>query len=103
MSHPTDDRRVLAEIEQRLARDDPELVARMGTLNQQFLHEPEEARPAARTGRRDRRRVAVILFTLIAVLGLILTTILGAPSSPPPGEDTRPGAHSGALLTPPAR
>ncbi|MCB8905478.1 MULTISPECIES: DUF3040 domain-containing protein [unclassified Streptomyces] len=104
MSHSTDDRRVLAEIERRLARDDPELFALFATLIQQFPPVPEEPRPAARTERRRmRRKPAVILFALIAVLGLLLTALLSAPSSPPPGEDSQPGTHSGSLLTPPAR
>ncbi|MFE5944731.1 DUF3040 domain-containing protein [Streptomyces sp. NPDC056480] len=109
MSHSTDDRRVLAEIERRLARDDPELCTLLATLIRQFPPGPEEPRPdgprpAARTGRRRlRRRPAVILFALIAVLGLILTAILTAPSSPPPAEDSPSGTHSGSLLTPPGR
>ncbi|MFF5923253.1 DUF3040 domain-containing protein [Streptomyces flavochromogenes] len=104
MSHSTDDRRVLAEMEQRLARDDPELFALFATLIQRFPPVPEETRPAARKGRRRlRRKPAVILFALIAVLGLILTALLSAPSSPPSGEDTPPGTHSGSPLTPPAR
>ncbi|WP_329286092.1 DUF3040 domain-containing protein [Streptomyces sp. NBC_00691] len=104
MSHSTDDRRVLAEIEQRLARDDPQLFALFATLIQRFPPVPEESRPSSgRRGRRNLRRPAAILFALIAVLGLILTALLSAQPSPPPGEDTRPGTHSGALLNPPAR
>ncbi|MCX5230821.1 DUF3040 domain-containing protein [Streptomyces sp. NPDC006553] len=104
MSHSTDDRRVLAEIERRLARDDPELVALFATLIQQFPPVPEEPRPAARTERRRlRRKPALILFALIAVLGLILTALLSAPPSPPPGEDSPSGTHSESVLTPPGR
>ncbi|MET7755846.1 DUF3040 domain-containing protein [Streptomyces sp. NPDC005389] len=106
MSHSTDDRRVLAEIERRLARDDPDLVALFATLIQQFPPVPEEPRPAARTERRRRlrRKPAVILFVLIAVLGLILTALLSAPSSPSPGEDAPPsGTRSGSLLHPSGR
>ncbi|MEU7005569.1 DUF3040 domain-containing protein [Streptomyces sp. NPDC046332] len=83
MSHPADDQRILAEIEQDLSRDDPALVALVDALNQQFPKQPTPS-GEVRAARQHRARVvAAVVLAVIAVLGLILIAVLSAPATPP--------------------
>ncbi len=79
MNPSMDDRRILAEMERHLARDDPELVSLMDALNDQFSHNQDDADgrddDAARHSRR--RKAAVVL--IIALAALILTAIVTSP------------------------
>ncbi|OAH09872.1 CBS domain-containing protein [Streptomyces jeddahensis] len=90
MNPSMDDRHILAEIERRLARDDPELASRIDTLNRQFPQDSEGDHND--TGkRRDWRVVTAVVLTIVALLGLLLTAILGAPprdddNQNPPGR-----------------
>ncbi|MGP3636976.1 DUF3040 domain-containing protein [Streptomyces sp. 24-1644] len=80
-----DDRRVLAEIERRLARDDPELTSLMDALNHQFTHNQDDAGERDGDGeRRDWRVKAAVALAILAVVGMILTAIF---TRPPPAED----------------
>ncbi|MDG9715609.1 DUF3040 domain-containing protein [Streptomyces sp. DH24] len=100
MNPEMDEARILAQLERRLAQDDPALAATLDALNQQFVDEPT-AEPAAvpegadvpegREKQRDRWRVAVTAFTIIAFLGLFLTAVLNSPS-----QDTGPPRGPGA-------
>ncbi|NML51586.1 DUF3040 domain-containing protein [Streptomyces sp. R302] len=95
MSHFPDDRRSLAAIERDLSRDDPDLVARMDTLNQR-LAEQQGARLAEPTPRRDRRVVLAVVLGAVALLALLLTAVLGSSSSR--GGD-EPGGRPAAVST----
>ncbi|MEJ8658781.1 DUF3040 domain-containing protein [Streptomyces sp. MS1.AVA.4] len=95
MSHPTDDERILADMERGLTHDDPVLSATMETLNQQFPEQPAKAR----LSRRDPRLVTAVVLAVIAVLALILTAALNTGPAPPAGEVTRPAAHSAVVST----
>ncbi|MFG2772203.1 DUF3040 domain-containing protein [Streptomyces sp. NPDC048350] len=84
MSHPADDQRILAEIEQDLSRDDPALVALVDALNQQFPKQQPTPPGEVRASRRHRARVVTaVVLAVIAVLGLILIAVLSAPATPP--------------------
>ncbi|WP_192583662.1 DUF3040 domain-containing protein [Streptomyces albicerus] len=86
-----DDRRILAEIERRLARDDPELASRMDALNHQF---PDDQHDAGRNdgaadddgggGRQGLRRKAITALLILALAGMILTAMF---TKPPPADD----------------
>lgn len=83
-----DDRRILAEIECHLTRDDPELVSLMDALNDQFPHGQDDADDRIDDGvRHSRRRKAVVAFLIIALAGMILTAIL---TSSPADDTPRP-------------
>jgi hypothetical protein len=76
MNPSMDDRRILAEMERRLSRDDPELVALMDTLNHQFPDDEEAIRtPNDEQKRHDWRWKAMVVFAVVLVLGLVLTAI----------------------------
>ncbi|MCT4353356.1 DUF3040 domain-containing protein [Streptomyces sp. Je 1-79] len=89
MSQPTDDQRILAEIERGLSHDDPALAARVDALHQQFPDRPAGL-GEVRATRRSPRVVAAVVLTVIAVLGLILTAVLSAPATPPEVNDGTP-------------
>jgi hypothetical protein len=88
MEPEMDEGRILAKIERRLTRDDPQLAARMDTLNQQFpevpeAHEIHDTRETRDThhgddGERDRerrnwRKMTAVVLVIVALVGLILT------------------------------
>ncbi len=78
---PMDDRCILAEMERRLARDDPEMVSLMDALNSQF----PAGRDDDRNGngeRHDWHWKAAVVLTIVAVVAMILTAILTRPPSP---------------------
>ncbi|WP_051338659.1 DUF3040 domain-containing protein [Streptomyces flavidovirens] len=80
-----DDRRILAEIERRLARDDPELTSLMDALNCQFPGAQDEADERNSDGERGDWRVkAAVALAILAVVGMILTAIF---TRPPSAED----------------
>ncbi|AYV25658.1 hypothetical protein EES41_02780 [Streptomyces sp. ADI95-16] len=95
-----DEERALARIERYLARDDPELATRISMLNEQFPQGCVHGRP-----RRNRRKTAAVLLAIVALLGLVLTALLGR--TPPDGNPGRPvglapafSAQSRCPLTP---
>ncbi|WP_409468624.1 DUF3040 domain-containing protein [Streptomyces sp. HC307] len=82
MNPSMDDRRILAEMERHLSRDDPELVSLMDALNYQFPEEQQDADSRNDGGgRHDWRWKACIAFALVLVVGLILTLVLSGPPS----------------------
>ncbi|MFG3660101.1 DUF3040 domain-containing protein [Streptomyces sp. NPDC047706] len=96
------EKEIFAQLERRLAQDDPCLAATMEELNAQF---PDESRggpadghdeaPDAAEKRRDRRTTAAMIFAAIATLGLILTAVFN--SSPyQADQDTGPPRGPGA-------
>ncbi|MFJ8533582.1 DUF3040 domain-containing protein [Streptomyces sp. NPDC093591] len=91
-----DDRRILAEMERHLSRDDPELAALMDALNHQFPDQRKDIEGCDdASGRRfDWRWKAGIAFVIVAVVGLLLTAILTAPSRP---ADDNHGPPNGRL------
>jgi len=99
MSHPTDDQRILAEIERGLTHDDPALATRITTLYEQFPQQQPEQPANVRAPRRDPRLEVAVVLSVIAVLALILTVALSSPSAPPDGEDNRPQALPVAVAT----
>ncbi|WP_143645449.1 DUF3040 domain-containing protein [Streptomyces swartbergensis] len=119
MNPSMDDRRILAEIERRLARDDPELAALLDALNHQFPDPKEETGSRNDDGKRlDWRWKAIVAFALVLVLGLTLMAVFsrspstddnhGPPNSRAPvvsvhiqGRGTRPRA--GTKPTPAGR
>ncbi|WP_073758840.1 DUF3040 domain-containing protein [Streptomyces sp. CB03234] len=104
MEHESEGR-ILAQIERRLTSDDPELAARMNTLNEQFS-EGQEARQR-REGQgseplapeRNRHRRTLLILVVIALVGLLLTAILNASSneSPAPPGSTTPAVSARPL------
>lgn len=106
MTHPMDDRRILAEIERGLAEEDSGLAALMDALNQQFADGPDKDRDTDtpdRTRRRDWRLVAGIIFLVVSVLGLFLTAALQGTSQPADVDDRRPPGRAAAMLFDPGR
>ncbi|WP_329274147.1 DUF3040 domain-containing protein [Streptomyces sp. NBC_00691] len=91
MSHSPDEQRILGEIERRLACDDPALATLIDSLNAQFPR-ASDVSAGARAARRNPRVVAAAALTVIALLGLILTAMLGSRSAPATGEDGGPAA-----------
>ncbi|MBV7697543.1 DUF3040 domain-containing protein [Streptomyces sp. TRM70350] len=99
MNPEMDEERVLAQLERRLAQDDPALAATMDALNEQFPEEPE-AEPAQsheeKEKQHDWRRTAATVLAVIAALGLFLTAVLNSSShqgdrDPPPPKGMVPG------------
>lgn len=83
--------RIIAQLERRLAQDDPSLAATMDALNQQFPGEPSEGTAGSRQETdsydetdsrqeegegRSRWPVAVTVFIIIAFLSLFITAVL---------------------------
>ncbi|GAA2499875.1 DUF3040 domain-containing protein [Streptomyces gobitricini] len=87
MASEMDEARLLAEIEQHLAREDPGLAARISALDEQF---PDDtAPPPAEDGNaRPWSMPFAWVLAVIAVMGLLLTAILNAP--PATEEQQRP-------------
>ncbi|MEV8312273.1 DUF3040 domain-containing protein [Streptomyces flavidovirens] len=81
MNPEMDDGRILAQLERRLAQDDPELAATMDALNQQF---PNEAKAQSADGleeeekQRNWRVTAATVLAVIAILGLFITAVLNS-------------------------
>ncbi len=84
MNPPMDDRRILAEMERRLARDDPDLASLMDALNGQFPTGPDDDRndDGDRQDRHDWHWKAAMVLAIVAVVAMILTAILTRPPSP---------------------
>ncbi|MFI2347105.1 DUF3040 domain-containing protein [Streptomyces sp. NPDC019443] len=77
-----DDRRIFAEIERRLARDDPALASLLDALNQQFIEDDSDGVHDEHR-RRDWRWVTAVVLVVVALLAMILTAVFAAP---PPTE-----------------
>ncbi|MFJ8150265.1 DUF3040 domain-containing protein [Streptomyces sp. NPDC096048] len=92
--------RILAQLERRLAKDDPSLAETMEALNQQFPDNPREEISGSEPetdGRQEednRHRWWPIAFTVfaIAILGLFITALL---NSNPDQTDKQPGPPQG--------
>lgn len=69
MEPSMDDRRIFAEIERRLTRDDPELASLLDFLNQHLVQTSKGVAP----GKHNRR--ALQLLTVL-VLALAITVVL---------------------------
>ncbi|MEU6760495.1 DUF3040 domain-containing protein [Streptomyces sp. NPDC046685] len=79
MNFPMDDRRVLAEIERRLTREDPGLASLMAIRNEPIPGDQEDAGAGVRHdvgGHHGRRRKLAVAFAVVAILGLLLTAVL---------------------------
>ncbi|MBT2367276.1 DUF3040 domain-containing protein [Streptomyces sp. ISL-10] len=101
MNPSMDDRRILAEMERHLSRDDPELVSLMDALNGQFPDDQEYTdRCNDGGGGHDWRWKACVVFALVVVVSLILTLAFsGSPSAeddhgPPHGRVPGVSVHS---------
>ncbi|MFD7282570.1 DUF3040 domain-containing protein [Streptomyces sp. NPDC059862] len=95
MNPEMDDGRILAQLEQRLAQDDPALASIMDALNQQFPDEPEAESPDGHEEeekQRNWRLTAPTVFVIIALLGLFLTAVL---NHDPHQGDQNPGPPRG--------
>ncbi|MFJ9701351.1 hypothetical protein [Streptomyces fradiae] len=124
MASGRDEDRRLAEIERLLAREDPDLDARMSALARQLAEDsasppphgrlrgvPDPAAEADGTGRerrtgagRDWRKVVVLVAVVVAVVGLVLTAILSQPSGGAGGgtdPSTPAGLRAPAVTAPP--
>ncbi|MBR8638865.1 DUF3040 domain-containing protein [Streptomyces tuirus] len=91
MDPEMNDGRILAQLERRLAQDDPALAETMEALNQQFGDEPGEG--AADSQQEDDKRhrwwlVAITVFSVLAFLGLFIAALL---NSNPDQTDKQPG------------
>ncbi|MEU3854397.1 hypothetical protein [Streptomyces sp. NPDC029554] len=105
-----DDRRILAELEQRLSRDDPEMVAQMEALIHQFpadgtdrqslecVDERDDAGTGEEGLRLDWRWKAILAFAVMMVAGLILTAILNRSSTTQGDQDTVNGRAPGVSV-----
>ncbi|WP_328349375.1 DUF3040 domain-containing protein [Streptomyces sp. NBC_00445] len=99
MSPGRDEEHVLAQLERRLAQDDPALAATMDALNEQFSDEPEEQsadgheeEEKEREKQHNRWLTAITVFAVIAFLGLFLIAVL---NSDPRQADKNPGPPKG--------
>ncbi|RZB14320.1 DUF3040 domain-containing protein [Streptomyces sp. F001] len=97
MNPEMDEQRVLAQLERRLAQDDPALAATMDALNEQFPDEPEAQPADSEEKKRNWRRTAVTVCAIIAFLGLVLTAVLSSnphpvDKDPPPQKGLVPGS-----------
>ncbi|GAB2958352.1 hypothetical protein GCM10023080_017640 [Streptomyces pseudoechinosporeus] len=97
MNPEMDDGRILAQLERRLAQDDPELAATMDALNQQF---PDEAQAQSVDGLEEEEKqrnwwvTAATVFAIIAFLGICVTAVLNSNahrSDQDPGPPRGPG------------
>ncbi|WP_228975746.1 DUF3040 domain-containing protein [Streptomyces sp. DH12] len=115
MAPGMDEGRLLAEIERLLAREDPELDARMSALGRQLTGDPYDHAgppadlppdcPAVGPGpdgpvRRDWRKVAFLVAVVVAVVGLVLTAVLTQPADPGTDPAPPPAPPAGAPLQP---
>lgn len=96
MNPEMDEERVLAQLERRLAQDDPGLAATMDALNEQFPDEPGAQPAGSEEKQRNWRRTAAIIFAIVAFLGLFLTAVFNnnpqqADKDPPPPNGLVPG------------
>ncbi|MGA5423229.1 DUF3040 domain-containing protein [Streptomyces lavendulocolor] len=86
MASEMDEDRLFAEIEQHLAREDPDLAARISALDGQF---PDTTTPPASDENERQWTMPIsLILAAIAVIGLLLTAILNAP--PAAEEQQRP-------------
>ncbi|MGW0821112.1 hypothetical protein [Streptomyces sp. NPDC002845] len=107
MNPSMDDRRILAEIERRLARDDPELVRLMDAINHQFPDELDDADSHSHghshsdsdndSGRYDLCRRAIVALIIAAMTGLMLAAFFAEPhpaddNQGPPANGLAPAA-----------
>ncbi|MER7112554.1 DUF3040 domain-containing protein [Streptomyces sp. NPDC000229] len=81
MEHESEGR-ILAQIERGLTSEDPDLAARMNTLNEQFSGEDRSGDPAP--PQRNRHRRTALILVVIALVGMLLTAALNASSSETP-------------------
>lgn len=91
-----DDRRILAEMERHLARDDPELASLMDALNHQFPEDGHENENDNKASHKWYGKVAIVL-AVVAVVGMLLTAILSGQTSPDDNKSPPNGvtpAHS---------
>ncbi|GEC05366.1 hypothetical protein SSP24_30210 [Streptomyces spinoverrucosus] len=96
MNPEMDEERVLAQLERRLAQDDPALAATMDALNEQFPDEPGAQAADSEEQQRNWRRTAAIACAVVAFLGLFLTAVFNnnpqqADRDPPPPKGVVPG------------
>ncbi|WP_151483946.1 DUF3040 domain-containing protein [Streptomyces albicerus] len=92
MNPSMDEERTFSRIERCLARDDPELAARIDRLNNQFTGEP----PNGPGKKADRLTVTTIVVSILALVGLILAALLMDPpergaQDPAPPHRVAPG------------
>ncbi|MFI7142336.1 DUF3040 domain-containing protein [Streptomyces massasporeus] len=95
MDPEMNDGRILAQLERRLAQDDPALAETMEVLNQQFGDEPGEGAADSRQEDDKRHRwwlVAITVFSVLAFLGLFIAALL---NSNPDQTDKQPGPPQG--------
>ncbi|AMW14552.1 hypothetical protein A4E84_36785 [Streptomyces qaidamensis] len=105
MNPEMNDGRIIAQLERRLAQDDPSLAAVMDALNQQFPDEPRDGttdsqKETDRQERTDRREatdrqegtdsqeeederhnrwlITITVFVIIVFLGLFITAVLNS-------------------------
>ncbi|MER7407884.1 DUF3040 domain-containing protein [Streptomyces sp. NPDC000070] len=115
MNPEMDEERILAQLERRLAQDDPALAATMTALNQQFPEKPGEQSDGGHdeeaTGeekQRNRWLTAATVFVIIAFLGLFITAVLNsnpqpADKDPVPPKGLAPGVSVTAQRRSPPR
>lgn len=87
MAFEMDEDRLLAEIEHHLAREDPDLAARISALDEQFTDDTAPP-PAEEEKERPWAMPIALILAVIAIMGLLLTAILNAP--PATQEQQRP-------------
>ncbi|WP_423247589.1 DUF3040 domain-containing protein [Streptomyces achmelvichensis] len=71
-----DDPHILAEIERRLTRGDPELATLLDSLNQQLVEDSQDV-VRNRRSRRDRRWLTA--FVLVVAIAVILIAMFSTP------------------------
>lgn len=82
MNPSMDDRRILADMERRLSKDDPELIALMNSRNSQFPNDEAADEGVDDSDKQfDWRWKTITAFLIVALVGLILTAAFAKPSS----------------------
>ncbi|MEU7278499.1 DUF3040 domain-containing protein [Streptomyces sp. NPDC045431] len=81
MNPSMDDRRILAEMERHLAREDPELASLMDALNHQFSDGGDEEAGGDKAPHDWHWKLAIV-FAVVAVVGMILTAIFSRQAPP---------------------
>ncbi|MFD1661715.1 DUF3040 domain-containing protein [Streptomyces caeni] len=97
MNPSMDDRHILAEMERRLSRDDPELATLLQTLNRQFTDSQDDTGSGHDDSgaRFDWRWKAGIALAIVAMTGLLLAALVTA--SPPADDNHGPlSGHAAA-------